>query len=157
MTHVLFFSYDHTFLYVWHPCPARLLAEQIKAGMLPLPETYLGCVPRDESGRAILRVTVQEDVVIVSASVVAETVYNEVETEIWHLSLRQHEVLDCLAEGLSTRQIAHRLALTPRTVNWHIAAIKRRLNATTRAQSVDRAASLGLCRRHTAPSRKRLK
>ena len=62
------------------------------------------------------------------------------------LSRRQHQVLQGLAEGLTTKQIALRLGLRPRTVAMHVASLKKRLGATTRAQSVGRAAALGLCK-----------
>ena len=62
------------------------------------------------------------------------------------LSLRQRQVLQALAEGLTTKQIALRLGLHPRTVALHVAALKTRFGSHTRAQSVDRAAALGYYR-----------
>ena len=62
------------------------------------------------------------------------------------LSPRQNEVLQLLAEGLTTKEIAVHLGLRPRTVNMHITAIKRLLDTQTRAQLIGRAAALGLCR-----------
>ncbi|MCC6146543.1 MAG: response regulator transcription factor [Anaerolineaceae bacterium] len=60
------------------------------------------------------------------------------------LSRRQQEVLQALAEGLTSRQIAARLKLYPGTVDLHIRAIKARLGANNRTESVSRAAALGL-------------
>jgi DNA-binding CsgD family transcriptional regulator len=60
------------------------------------------------------------------------------------LSPRQMQVLRGLAEGLTTKQIALRLGLSPRTVRFHAAALKERFGASTRAESVGRAATLGL-------------
>jgi DNA-binding NarL/FixJ family response regulator len=57
------------------------------------------------------------------------------------------EVLHGLAEGLTTRQIAVRLGVTPRMVQYHVSEIKRRLGARSRAQSVSRAQALGMVRR----------
>ncbi len=62
------------------------------------------------------------------------------------LSTRQIQVLNYLSLGYTNKQIAHQLNLSLRTVNMHIAAIKRKLNTHTSAQSVARATALGYCR-----------
>ena len=62
------------------------------------------------------------------------------------LSPRQRQVLQGLADGLTTRQIALRLGLHERTVDLHIAEIKRRFGTNSRMQSVLRGAALGLCK-----------
>ena len=59
------------------------------------------------------------------------------------LSPRQQQVLRGLLQGLTTRQIATRLGLRPRTVLMHVAAIKTRLQAATRAQLAGRVFELG--------------
>ena len=64
------------------------------------------------------------------------------------LSPRQLEVLDHLSQGLTNKEIAYKLKLSLRTVNLHIAAIKRKFGAQTTAQSVGRAAALGYCRQN---------
>ena len=60
------------------------------------------------------------------------------------LSPRQREVLQELAEGFTTKQIAYRLGISQRTVMAHIQATKERFGTYTRAQTVSRAQSLGL-------------
>jgi len=60
------------------------------------------------------------------------------------LSRRQRQVLQGLAEGLTTKEIAQRLGLKTRMVVRHAAALKRRIGTNTMAQSVGRAAALGL-------------
>ena len=62
------------------------------------------------------------------------------------LTSRQRQVLRGLMEGLSTKQIASHLGIQPRTVYMHIAQLKIRFNATTRAESVTRATNMGLVR-----------
>ena len=52
------------------------------------------------------------------------------------LTTREREVLDLVAEGLSTDAIAARLALAPSTVAAQIASARARLGATTRWQAV---------------------
>lgn len=60
------------------------------------------------------------------------------------LTKREREVLEHLAEGLTTQQIGRRLAISPRTVETHVSHIYRKLDVTTRIHAVSRAASLGL-------------
>lgn len=66
--------------------------------------------------------------------------------EINPLSNRQRQVLGLLSEGLTGKQIAFQLGLSRRTVNMHIAAIKKKLGSQTNAQSVSRGTALGYCR-----------
>jgi DNA-binding NarL/FixJ family response regulator len=61
-------------------------------------------------------------------------------------SPRQVQVLQGLADGLTTKEIAAQLGLHVRTVEIHIAAIKRRFGTTSRMQSVLRGVALGLCK-----------
>lgn len=61
------------------------------------------------------------------------------------LSKRQIAVLQCLAQGMTTRQIAARLEISRRTVYLHLAAIRRSLRAVSTPEAVSRAAELGLC------------
>ena len=52
------------------------------------------------------------------------------------LSPRGHEILGLLAEGLTGREIARRLYLSPETVRTHIRNATNRLGAKTRVQAV---------------------
>lgn len=52
------------------------------------------------------------------------------------LTRREREVLDDLALGLTNKQIASRLFLSPRTVDVHVANILMKLGARTRAEAV---------------------
>jgi DNA-binding NarL/FixJ family response regulator len=60
------------------------------------------------------------------------------------LSQREREVLRLVAEGLPTKQIARALAITERTVKFHVASVLRKLDADNRAQAVAVAAQRGL-------------
>ncbi len=71
-----------------------------------------------------------------------------------NLSPRQLQVLQALADGLTTKQIAAHLGLHVRTVDLHIAAIKRRFGTTSRMQSVLRGVALGLCKIKSNPKGK---
>jgi DNA-binding CsgD family transcriptional regulator len=55
---------------------------------------------------------------------------------------RQREIMRMLREGLTTRQMAMRLKVHPRTVYAHIAALKRVFGAATRAELADKGRAL---------------
>lgn len=60
------------------------------------------------------------------------------------LSRRQLDVLLCLSEGMTGKQIALRLNIHTRSVSLHISALKRNLAANTAAECVQKAARLGI-------------
>ncbi|MGQ0548890.1 MAG: response regulator [Armatimonadota bacterium] len=60
------------------------------------------------------------------------------------LTAREREVLRLVADGRSTKQIARSLAITERTVKFHIASIMNKLGADNRAQAVALATRRGL-------------
>jgi DNA-binding NarL/FixJ family response regulator len=60
------------------------------------------------------------------------------------LTAREREVLQLLAQGLATKQIARSLGVTERTVKFHVASIFAKLGATNRAQAVALAAQHNL-------------
>jgi ATP/maltotriose-dependent transcriptional regulator MalT len=60
------------------------------------------------------------------------------------LSARELQVLDLLAEGLTNREIAQRLYLSPNTVRVHTFHIYGKLGVNNRTQAAGRARELGL-------------
>ena len=60
------------------------------------------------------------------------------------LTRRQIEVLRKLAQGMTNRDIAEELVLSPRTVEMHVANVLNKLGCNNRAEAVGRAAELGL-------------
>jgi DNA-binding CsgD family transcriptional regulator len=60
------------------------------------------------------------------------------------LTARQQDVLQLLANGLTNKEAADRLHLSPRTVEMHVAALLDRLNCRTRAEAIHRAVELKL-------------
>ena len=64
--------------------------------------------------------------------------------ENWGLTPRQTEVLECLAEGLSNKQIAYKLGLSEGTVKIHITLLMRTLEVSNRTAAVRKAAQLGI-------------
>lgn len=60
------------------------------------------------------------------------------------LSDREREILACLAEGLSNRQIGERLSLALDTVKWYASQLYRKLGVSRRGQAVEQARVRGL-------------
>lgn len=60
------------------------------------------------------------------------------------LTGREREVLELLAAGLPTRQVARRLALSDKTVRNHVSAVLTKLQVPDRAAAVARAREAGL-------------
>ena len=60
------------------------------------------------------------------------------------LSRRQMEILQLLATGLTNKEMALKLFLSPRTVEMHVANILDRLNCRTRSEAVRKAGELKL-------------
>jgi len=61
-----------------------------------------------------------------------------------NLTEREIEILEYVALGLTVKQVASRLGLSPRTVETHLAKLYRKLGVRNRVQALSRAASLGL-------------
>ncbi len=60
------------------------------------------------------------------------------------LSGREREVLECLAQGKTTSQIATDLFISENTVKTHVRHILEKLEASNRAEAVSKATQLGL-------------
>jgi DNA-binding CsgD family transcriptional regulator len=60
------------------------------------------------------------------------------------LTRRQLEIARLLSSGLTNKEIAHKLYLSPRTVDMHVGNILDRLDCRSRAEAVRKAAELGL-------------
>jgi DNA-binding NarL/FixJ family response regulator len=68
-----------------------------------------------------------------------------VEPELYEaLTPRELEVLEVLAQGLSNRAIAARLAISEHTVKFHVSSIFGKLGAENRTDAVRRGVRLGL-------------
>jgi two-component system response regulator DevR len=60
------------------------------------------------------------------------------EADLGDLSAREEEVLHQLSDGLTDRQIADRLSISPRTVETHVANVLRKLGVRNRSQAAVR-------------------
>jgi DNA-binding NarL/FixJ family response regulator len=63
-----------------------------------------------------------------------------------HLSDREVQVLQLIAEGLPPAEVARRLVISPKTVSSHVQRILTKLDVHTRAQAVAVAYEAGLIR-----------
>jgi DNA-binding NarL/FixJ family response regulator len=60
------------------------------------------------------------------------------------LSVREMEVLECLAQGKTTSQIAAELYVSENTIKTHVRHILEKLGASNRAEAVSKANQMGL-------------
>jgi DNA-binding CsgD family transcriptional regulator len=68
------------------------------------------------------------------------------------LSIREHQVLELVAEGMSAKRIAQQLEIAPRTVERHIENIRNKLRATNKTQMIAKALAFGLIKFETSTS-----
>jgi DNA-binding NarL/FixJ family response regulator len=60
------------------------------------------------------------------------------------LTAREHEVLQLVADGLSNDEVARALTISPKTAEFHVGHLLRKLGARSRAHAVARARQQGL-------------
>jgi len=65
------------------------------------------------------------------------------------LSSRELEVLQCLAQGMTTSQIAAKLVISENTVKTHVRHILEKLEASNRLEAVSKATQSGLIKNST--------
>ncbi|MFW5691799.1 MAG: response regulator transcription factor [Chloroflexota bacterium] len=107
-----------------------------------------GLLRRDASADVLIRTlyAVIVGLVVLEPTLVSATVpaFDDVPPLLQDLTDREAEVLQLLAEGLSNKIIATRLAISPNTVKFHVNAILSKLDARTRTEAVVRASRRGL-------------
>ena len=59
------------------------------------------------------------------------------------LSEREREVLQCIAQGMSSKQCAQELGIAPRTVERHVENLRNKLHARNKPHLVAKALSGG--------------
>ncbi|GAB5485519.1 MAG: hypothetical protein Pars93KO_19530 [Parasphingorhabdus sp.] len=74
------------------------------------------------------------------------------------LTLREHEILEFIAQGLSTKEVAQHIDIAPRTVDRHVENVRLKLRAKNRTHMVACAVMEGLLQvkvdreEHSSPS-----
>lgn len=71
-------------------------------------------------------------------------VRNEAALRALGISPREHEILELLARGISNREMAERLGISPNTVKTHVARLYEKLMVEKRMQAVEKARMLRL-------------
>jgi DNA-binding NarL/FixJ family response regulator len=106
-------------------------------------------VEPEELRKAILRVYHGEGALSpeVTAPVLRAIAYQSEIANRQILSDRELEVLECLADGQTTGQIAAKLYISDNTVKTHVRHILEKLEASNRTEAVSKAIALGLIRR----------
>ncbi|MCX8024505.1 MAG: response regulator transcription factor [Thermanaerothrix sp.] len=106
-------------------------------------------VEPEELRKAILRVYQGEGALSpeVTAPVLRAIAYQSEIANRQILSDRELEVLECLADGQTTGQIAAKLYISDNTVKTHVRHILEKLEASNRTEAVSKAIALGLIRR----------
>jgi DNA-binding CsgD family transcriptional regulator len=79
-----------------------------------------------------------------TAEAVISGAVSEIETLSQPLTAREREVVALLAEGLSNKEIALRLGISPDTAKFHVARVIDKLDATGRTDAVAHAARRGI-------------
>lgn len=173
MTRLLFVPDGQTVIMLNSPLPAQVLAAAVNSGNWKPPAVYASLLTHPDTmgdkterrTKSALRALLLDQVVIIApanfftsgenlsyqnsdkqhtGNTTTRTDPSSDGKNIPTLSPRQRQVLDGLVEGLTTKQIALQLGLSPRTVRMHVKALKNRFGANTCAESVGKAASLGL-------------
>jgi len=60
------------------------------------------------------------------------------------ISKREYEVLQCVSEGLSNKEIAEKLFLSESTIKTHVSSLLLKLNAKRRTQAIQIAKGLNI-------------
>jgi NarL family two-component system response regulator LiaR len=89
-------------------------------------------------------VVVKEVPVEVRVPVIGPFALDAVRLEQLGITPREFEVLQLIAEGLSTRQMADRLSVSDNTVKTHCSRLFDKLGVTRRTQAVQAGKQLGL-------------
>jgi DNA-binding NarL/FixJ family response regulator len=139
MVRILFLPDENSFVHLEAPFEADELVKKVNTGRWTPPGPYAAWFdlhnPAAVPGLRALRVG--ETVIIGLGRDSGQPIF----------SPRQHEVLQFLSRGMTNKAIAAQLNLHPRTVALHVAAIKLKVRANTRTQTVERAAALGLVKK----------
>lgn len=97
-----------------------------------------------ETLRAAIQALSRGERVVAGCNRVPRQRFSPLDTEV--LTEREHEVLDALVRGATTRDIAHELTISAHTVRTHIQNLLRKLNVSTRAKATQVALDRGIVR-----------
>ncbi len=136
MTRLLFLPDENTLILLNSPMKPDELVDSVEKNLWNPPAPY------HETSHQRLQAVKLGTVVLISEAPRQKTHQARRRMGV-NLTRRQMQVLQGLAEGLTTHQIAVRLKLHRRTVDFHVNALKTRLGASNRSESVSLASALG--------------
>ena len=138
MTRILFLPDAQTFILLETELMPKELVNDVWQNRWTPPEPYTAAEE--------LHAVQQGQLVIVTTASARLGVPDTDSAQDVELSPRKREILQLLAQGKTSKQIASQLGLARRTVTMHISRIKQLLDTRTSAQAVARGAELGLCK-----------
>lgn len=103
------------------------------------PREVIGIVRRVAAGEAVIREQVQARPELVNRLVAqwqtpASTEANQLSFS--PLTARELEILDCIARGMSNKEMAAQLSISDQTVKNHVTALLRKLGVSDRTQAI---------------------
>jgi DNA-binding CsgD family transcriptional regulator/tetratricopeptide (TPR) repeat protein len=119
--------------------------ELFQKARLPLETAWMQWRLTDCSDRAIIR-QARREATQIARRLGARPLLARLDSTAVHTTSptrRQREVLDLLAAGLTDKETAARLNLSPRTVEMHVARVLENLNCRTRTEVVRKASERG--------------
>ena len=147
MTHLLILPGNDNMFLLETDSPADALLRAVNGGDRHLPPPLDTLLPHMIQGEENLPLVAfrQGSLVVITVRDIENSVLSSATPGTPPLSRRQQQVLDLLVAGCTLKEIAFELGIKPSTVRMHLAHIKQRLGTETLAQTVGRAAALGLC------------
>ena len=134
-TRLIFIPDCKTFILLESPLPPEELIAAVLRGHWQPPAPYAGVKGRK------FHVSQQGEVVVITLDEKSMPSFPAGAD----LSVRQLAVLQCLAQGMTNKQIARQLGMSERTVFNHQTALKESLGVSTLAQAAAVGTMLGLC------------
>ena len=111
-------------------------------------EIYGGIIAAVFTGLGIwfgLKLTKKKEVVVVrEITTGAPFVLNQKKLDELEITAREMEILQCIAQGLSNKEIGEKLFVSENTVKTHSSRLFEKLNARRRTQAVQIGKGLGL-------------
>ncbi|MFO0747993.1 MAG: response regulator transcription factor [Myxococcota bacterium] len=107
---------------------------------------FRGAIGRDASPETLVAAigALRQGLVTIDERFAGDLLPAHVTHEPLALTPREREVLELLAEGLSNKEIAAQLGVSPHTAKFHVTALLDKLGAETRTEAVVLAARAGL-------------
>lgn len=146
MTRLFFIPHDQTFLVIDSSLPPENLSAAINANNWRPPKVVREWLAQHGASPspAKLCASVHDSMVIVTIRSHHSSPQASRIPASLTLTRRQQQVLSGLMKGQSTKEIASRLSIQPRTVFSHIAELKLRFGTRSRTEIVSLAAEMGI-------------